>query len=68
MSTASTSRYLYISIGASFQGVNWLFALSFENENDWKSYKWYYPPTVQIKDYNAIIDGRFFDHPVKQMI
>ena len=33
----------------SFQGVNRLFALSFEDEAQQKIYKRYYPPTAEIK-------------------
>ena len=38
--------------------------MSFENENDRTSHSNYYLPKVEIKDYNAKIDGRnFFDQP-----
>ena len=60
------NRYLEFLIDPSFQGVNSLFALSFKDENGRESYKQYYRPTVEIKDYNVIIDGRnFFDQPTK---
>ena len=36
----------------SFQGVNRLFVLAFENDNDRTSDERYYLPTVEIKDYN----------------
>ena len=41
--------------------------MSFKNDDDGQeSHKQYYLPTVGIKDYNAMIDGRnFFDHPIK---
>ena len=56
-------------IEPSFQGVNRLFVLAFEhdNDNDWRSSnKRYYIPNVEIKDYNVMIDGKnFFDQPVK---
>ena len=52
-----------------FQGVNRLFVLAFEhdNNNDWRtSKKRYYIPNVEIKDYNVMIDGKnVFDQPVK---
>ena len=52
----------------SFQGVNRLFVLSFENENDITSHSTYYLPKVEIKDYNVMIDGRnFFDQPINSM-
>ena len=49
----------------SFQGLNRLFVLSFENEGDRRSHSNYYLPKVEIKDYNVMIDGKnFFDQPV----
>ena len=56
-------------IEPSLQGVNILFVLAFEhdNDNDWRiSNKRYYIPNVEIKDYNVMIDEKnFFDQPVK---
>ena len=53
-------------IDPSFQGVNILFVLSFENKNDRTVHTKYYLPTVEVKDYNVIIDGKnLFDQPVK---
>ena len=50
----------------SFQGVNRLFVLAFENDDDRTSCDEYYLPTVEIKDYNIMIDGEnFFDQPIK---
>ena len=50
----------------SFQGVNRLFVLTFENDNDRTSDEEYYLPTVEIKDYNILINGEnFFDQPIK---
>ena len=50
----------------SFQGVNRLFVLAFENDDDRKSSDEYYLPTVEIKDYNIMINGEnFFDQPIK---
>ena len=49
-----------------FQGINRLFVLAFENDNQRTSNKRYYIPNVEIKDYNVMIDGKnFFDQPVK---
>ena len=40
--------------------------LSFENENDRLSFSRYYTATVEIKDFNALINGKnFFDIPMK---
>ena len=50
----------------SFQGVNKLFVLAFENDNDRTSHDEYYLPKVEIKDYNIVINGEnFFDQPIK---
>ena len=50
----------------SFQGVNRLFVLAFENDNDRTSDDRYYLPTVKIKDYNIVINGEnFSDQPIK---
>ena len=55
-------------INPSFQGVNRLFVLSFENENDRTSHSTYYLLKVEIKDYNVMVDGRnFFDQPINTM-
>ena len=58
--TYAQNRYLNHLINPSFQGVNRLFALSFENEADRKSHSTYYLPKVEIKDYNVMIDGDRF--------
>ena len=51
----------------SFQGINRLFVLAFENDNDRTSDEEYYLPTVEIKDYNIVINGEnFFDQPKKK--
>ena len=50
----------------SFQGINRLFVLAFENDDDRTSDEEYYLPTVEIKDYNIVINGEnFFDQPIK---
>ena len=66
--TLAQNRYLNYLINPSVQGVNRLFVLSFENENDRTSHSTYYLPKVEIKDYNVMIDGRnFFDQPINSM-
>ena len=63
------NRYLDYLIDPSFQGINRLFVLSFENDNDRESYKQYYLSKVEIKNYNVSIDGRnFFDQPIKSKL
>ena len=50
----------------SFQGVNRFFVLAFENDNHRSSTRRYNLPTVEIKDYNIMINGEnFFDQPIK---
>ena len=62
--TFAQNRYLNHLINTSFQGVNRLFVLSFENEDDRTSHSTYYLPKVEIK-YYVMIDGRnFFDKPI----
>ena len=66
--TYAQNRYLNHLINPSFQGVNRLFVLSFENEDERTSHSTYYLPKVEIKDYNVMIDGRnFFDQPINSM-
>ena len=67
--TYAKNRYLNHLVNPSFQGVNRLFVLSFENENDRTSHSTYYLPKVEIKDYNVMIDGKnFFDQPINRII
>ena len=50
----------------SFKGVNRLFVLAFENDDDRTSRDEYYLPAVEIKDYNIVINGEnVFDQPIK---
>ena len=56
--TSAQNRYLNYLINPSFQGVNRLFVLTFENEDGRTSHSTYYLPNVEIKDYNVMIDGR----------
>ena len=66
--TFAWNRYLNYLINPSFKGVNRLFVLSFENENDRTSHSTYYLPKVEVKDYNVMIDGKnFFDRPINSM-
>ena len=66
--TFAQNRYLNYLINPSFQGVNRLFVLPFENEDDRISHSTQYLPKVEIKDYNIMIDGRnFFDQPINNI-
>ena len=51
---------LNVLIDPTFNNVNRLFVLAFPNEEDRRSFSKYYTPTVEIKDYNVIIDGEPF--------
>ena len=58
--------YLDFLTDSSFQGVNRLLVLSFENKDDRTVHTKYYHATVEIKDYNVMIVGKnFFYQPVK---
>ena len=60
------NRYSDFLIDPSFQIVNMLFVLSFENKDFRESYKRYFSPNGEINDYNVLIDGRnFYDQQVK---
>ena len=40
--------------------------MAFPNEEDRRSFSKYYTPTVEIKDFNVIIDGEpFYETPIK---
>ena len=62
-------------LDASFQGVNRLFVLAFENANNGDnkverdSHRKYFLPGVDITNYNVLIDGRnYFDQPIIDQI
>ena len=44
----------------SFQGVNRLFVLTFEGDDNRTTHNSYYLPTVEIKYYNIMINGETF--------
>ena len=53
-------------VESSFQGVNRLFVLAFENDTQKASHSGYYFPNVDITSYNVVINGEtFFDQPIK---
>ena len=67
--TSAQNRYFNHLVDPSFQGVNRIFVLPFENENDRTSHSTYYLPKVEIKDHNVMIDGKnFFDQPINSNI
>ena len=66
VSTEIINQYLDFLIDPSFQGVNILFVLPFDNEAQRTSYKRNYLPTKAIKNYNVMIDGQnFFDQAIR---
>ena len=66
MSNQTRNNNLNYLIGSTFTKVNRLFFLSFENEDDRKSFSEYYVSKTEIKDFNVLTDGKpFFDIPVK---
>ena len=62
ISTSAKSIFRVLS----FHGVNRLFVSSFDNKDGRTAHTKYYLPTVEIQDYNVMIDWRnFFFQPVK---
>ena len=70
-------KNLYELLNASFQGVNRLFVLAYviaagndaDQEAGIKDNKEYFLPRGEIKNYNALIDGRnFYDQPINDLI
>ena len=60
-----TQKLNYL-VDPGFQRLNRLFVSSFQNEVGTGRRTGYYRPTVDIKNYNVMIDGRnFFDQPIK---
>ena len=66
MSNQVKNNNLIYLIEPTFTKVNRLFVLSYENEKDRTSFSKYYVPSVEIRDFNMLIDGKaFFDIPIK---
>ena len=67
MSNQDKNNNLNYLIDPTFTKVNSLFVLSFENEENRTCFGEYYTPTVEIKDFNILIDEKsFFEIPVKK--
>ena len=60
VSPEALNLYLDFLIDPSIQGVNRLFVLSFEDKEDRTVQTKYYFPTVEIKNYNVMIDEKTF--------
>ena len=68
MSNQNKNNNLNYLIDPAFSNVNRLFVLSFENEDGRTPYYKYYLPSVEIKDYNVLIDGNtFFELHIKNI-
>ena len=52
----STKPILRFLNWSKFSMSDWLFVLSFENKDDRTVHTKYYLPTIEIKDYNVVID------------
>ena len=72
---ANGSNLKRFLLDASFQGVNRLFVLAFDNTNNGNnkverdSHRKYFLPRVNITNYNVLIDGRnFYDQPINDQI
>ena len=73
--TADNNNVTRFPLKASFQGVNILFVLVFNNTNnndnkvERDSHRKYFLPIVNITNYNVLIDGRnFHDQPINDQI
>ena len=68
MSNKTENNNLNYLTDPTFTNVNRLFVLSFKNEDEdvRTSFKKYYLPSVEIKDFDVFIDRKpFFDTPTK---
>ena len=67
MSKQTKTNILNYLIDPAFSRVNKLFVLSFENENDRISFSKFYKPSIEIKSFKVLIDGKSFsfDVPIK---
>ena len=60
MTNQTKTNNLNYLIDPTFNKVNRLFVLSFENEEDRTSFSKYYTPKVEIKNFNVLINGKNF--------
>ena len=70
---ANANSFKYIPLYPSFQGVNRLFVMAYDNDDDNRptrnGKRKYYLPRIDLKKYNVIIDGRnFYDNPIESDI
>ena len=60
MTNQAKTNYLYYLIDPIFIKLNRLFVFSLKNDNDRFSFSKYYTPNVEVKDFNALIEGKCF--------
>ena len=60
MSKQTKTNNLSYLVDSTFNKVNRLFALLLVNKDDRASFSKYYTPSVEIKDFNILIDGKNF--------
>ena len=66
MTNQTKTNNLNYLIDPTFNKVNRLFVLSFENEEDRTSFSKHYTRKVEAKGFNVLVDGKsVFDVPVK---
>ena len=71
---ADANVFKYINLDPSFQGVNRLFVMAYNNAENANQptrngQQKYYVPRIDFKKYNVIIDGRnFYDNPIESNI
>ena len=66
MTNQTKTNNLNCLIDATFNKINGLLVIKFENEEDRTSFSKYYTPKVDMKDFNVLVDGNiFFDVLVK---
>ena len=63
------NQYFYFLIEPSFHGVNRLFVLTFNTNDNRTGHSRYYLPNAKLEDYNLMIDRRnFCDQPINNDI
>ena len=69
---ADANVFKYINLDPSFEGVNRLFVMAYNREDDQPTrsgQQQHYLPRIDFKKYNVIIDGRnFYDNPIQSGI
>ena len=60
MTNETKNNKLNYLVDPTFNKVNRLFVISFENEEDRTSFSKYFTPKVEIKDFNVLVDGKSF--------